>query len=203
MKLYYSKGACSLAVRIIINEIGMDCSFEAVDLTSKKTESGQDFMTINRKGAVPVLQLENGQVLTENAVIMQYIADANHAYHVLPKIGDFKRYVVLESLNYASSEVHKTMGMLFNPLVTPEIRDNLIIPSIKSKLSYLSHCVEQNDFICGNHFTLADAYIFVMLLWTFHFTIDLKQWPALMQYFDRLSKHPSVLKSLKQESITI
>lgn len=110
MKLYYSKGACSLAPRIIINELGVKSEFEAVDLAAKKTETGQNFLSINPKGAVPVLITNDGQTLTENAVILQYLADTNEGTELLPAFGSFKRYRVLEWLNYIATELHKGAG---------------------------------------------------------------------------------------------
>jgi len=128
MKLYYSKGACSLAVRIVINEIGMDAVYESVDLKSKKTESGRDFKAINAKGSVPTLELDNGKILTENAVIQQYLADEAKVYELLPEVGDLKRYRVLEWLNYITTELHKGFGALFNPTMSQDLKDELFIP---------------------------------------------------------------------------
>src|SRR5688572_12009519 len=113
MKLYYSKGACSLAVRIILHEIGAACEFEAVDLATKKTETGMDFLKINPKGAVPTLILDDKAILTENAVIQQYLAEKYHATQLLPPLGDMKRYRVLEWLNFISTDLHKSCGPLF------------------------------------------------------------------------------------------
>src|SRR5690349_3300917 len=107
MKLYYSKGACSLAVRIALHELGIPCEFEAVDLKAKKTEKGADFFKINPKGAVPTLVLDDHTVLTENAVIQQYLADKQKAFEVLPPVNDMKRYRALEWLNFVSTELHK------------------------------------------------------------------------------------------------
>src|SRR5690349_19217638 len=122
MKLYYSKGACSLAVRIIINEIGLQSEYEAVDLKTKKTATGQDFLKINPKGSVPVIQTDEKQILTENAVIQQYLADTNKATQLLPALGNFERYRVLEWLNFISTELHKGFSPLFNPNVPNELK---------------------------------------------------------------------------------
>src|SRR5437870_2266196 len=113
MKLYYSKGACSLAVRILINELNISCKYEAVNLKTKETETGKNFYEINPKGAVPTLILENNNVLTENAVIHQYLADQQKAHHLLPNLNDFKRYQVLEWLNFIATELHKGFSPLF------------------------------------------------------------------------------------------
>ena len=117
MRLYYSKGACSLAVRIIINEIGTKCEYEAVDLKSKKTETGQDFLTINPKGAVPTLLTENNEILTEALVIQVYLADQFKNHQLLAPLGDFKRYRTMEWLNYVATELHKGVGILSHSIV--------------------------------------------------------------------------------------
>lgn len=122
MKLYYTQAACSLAVRITINEIGLKCDYESVDLKAKKTEKGEDFLKINPKGAVPVLKTNDGEILTENAVILQYLADTNSATKLLPGTGDFKRYRILEWLNYITTELHKTIGALFNPELPQKLK---------------------------------------------------------------------------------
>ncbi|KTD24805.1 glutathione S-transferase [Legionella lansingensis] len=202
MKLYFTQGACSLAVRIVINEIGVDCEYEAVDLKTKKTEENRDFLSVNPKGAVPVLELDNHQILTENAVIQQYLADKYQARELLPPVGDFNRYRVLECLNFISTEVHKSFGGLFNPSFPQEIKDKIFIPLIKSKLSFIDKQLK-NQYLMGDHFTLADAYMFVMLLWAGSFKIDLKAWDRLPHYFATLNKRGSIVKSLKEETLEI
>src|SRR5690606_18210343 len=133
-KLFYAKGACSLAVRIIINELGIKASYESVDLKIKKTEKGDDFLNINPKGAVPVLETDQGELLSENCVIQQYLADTYHATHLLPSVGDFNRYRVLEWQNFVSSDLHKTIGLAFNPFVTEEMKVKMVVPLTKKKL---------------------------------------------------------------------
>lgn len=201
MKLYFSKGACSLVVRIIINELGLTAEFEAVDLAAKKTASGDDYFKINPKGAVPALLLDNNEVLTENAVILQYLADQNHAYQLLSKLGDFKRYRTLEWLNYITTELHKGFGPLFNPNVPQEIKDKIFVANLNNKFAYLNKKLEKQDYLLGDHFTLPDAYLFVMLVWAIIMKFDVKQWPNLSKYFNKLLKHPSIAKSIKEEDL--
>jgi len=199
MKLYYTPGACSLVIRIIINEIGIQSEFESVDLRTKTTETGGDYLAINPKGAVPALQLNNGDILTENAIILQYLADDSNATHLLPQTTDFNRYRVLEWLNYITTELHKGMSVLFNPAIPDDLKNNLFIPLIKSKLSYVNNHLQHHTYLLGNHFTLPDAYLFVMLRWAIYFKIDLKEWSNLERYFAELSDRPSIQQSLKQE----
>lgn len=200
MKLYYTPGACSLVVRIIIHEIGIDANFESVDLRTKKTETGDDFLSINPKGSVPTLQLEQGEILTENAVILQYLADHSHATQLLPPVGDFRRYRVLEWLNYAATELHKGIGILFNPAITEDIKETIFIPLIHSKLNYLNKHLQNHQYLLGDHFTLPDAYVFVVMRWALYFKIDLSKWSNLTRYLDELNHRKSIQESLKQES---
>ena len=197
MKLYYSKGACSLAIRILINELKLSAEYITVDLKTKKTEQGEDYYQINPKGSVPALKLDNGQVLTENAALQQYLADVSHATTLLPAVGDFKRYRVLEWLSFINSDFHKSCGTLFNTAIPQAIKDEVFIPTVKAKLDYLDKHLKNSTYLL-DHYTLPDGYLFVILTWLPHFKIDLAQWPSVFRYFNELKKRPSIEKSLKQ-----
>jgi glutathione S-transferase len=200
MKLYYSKGACSLTVRIIINELGLKADFESVDLATKRTETGKDYLTINPKGAVACLEIEN-KILTENVVILQYLADHANDTQLLPKVGNFSRYRVLEWLNYITTELHKGFAPLFNSALSPEVKEKIFIPAIKAKLGYVNKRLDK-EFLLGHDFTLPDAYLFVMLYWAaFYFKFNLAEWPMLNAYFNRLKVRDSVNKSLQDEKL--
>jgi glutathione S-transferase len=201
MKLYFAKGACSLAVRIVINEIGLHCDYEEVDLKTKKTASGKDFLAINPKGQVPTLVTDDKEILTENAVIQQYLADMAHAEHLLPTPDHFERYKVLEWLNYVTTEMHQGVGILFKSTITNEVRDQIFLPLINKKLAFLDQHLNQHRYLNGDHFTLPDAYLYVILTWTVHFKIDLKPYPHLFHYFMELQKRPAVKKSLQEEHL--
>jgi len=201
MKLYYTRGACSLVVRIIINEIGLRAEFESVDLRSKKTEKGDDFLKINPKGAVPTLKTNDGEILTENAVILQYLADTNGATKLLPGTGDFKRYRVLEWLNYVATELHKTISTLFNPGLPEEVREKVYKPLIKTKCTYVDKNLANHNYLLGDEFTLPDAYLFVMMTWLVHFKFDLNEWPNLQRYFTELKQRKSIHQSLVEEKL--
>ncbi|MGC1182845.1 glutathione transferase GstA [Legionella sp.] len=201
MKLFFSKGACSLATHIIINELALISEYEAVDLITKKTATGNDFLKINPKGAVPTLITGDNKTLTENAIILQYLADTNNATQLLPTLGDFKRYRVLEWLNYVATELHKGFGPLWNPDMPQEIKNNLVIPLLKKKFTFIDKHLQNHKFLSGEHFTLPDAYLFVMLLWAANVKIDLSELFNLSRYFSDLKKRDSILKSLKEEDI--
>jgi len=136
MKLYYAKGACSLAPHIIIHELNIPCELLAVSLANKKTANGEDYLAINPKGAVPALALDNGELLTENAVIQQYLADTHQASHLLPEIGNFSRYRVLEWLNFAATDLHKSFSPLFNKSVPADIVDTIFKPLLCKKIRF-------------------------------------------------------------------
>lgn len=201
MKLYYSKGACSLAVRIILHELGIFSQYEAVDLRTKKTETGADFLQINPKGAVPVLVLDNGDVLTENSAIQQYLADNYHGDKLLPAVGEMQRYRVLEWLNFVSTELHKGFSPIFNPAVSDEMKKNVFIPNIKNKLAYVNQALGDRNYLVGDQFTLPDAYLVVVLMWMGYPKIDLAEFPEVDRYFRALNRRESVLISLKEEGI--
>lgn len=130
MKLFYSKGACSLGIRILINELGLACEFESVNLGTKKTEKGEDFTQINPKGYVPALKTDQGHLLTENIVIQQYLADTHQDANLLPKVGDFRRYQTLEWSAYISTELHKGFSPLFNNSLDSSVKEQFFKPTL-------------------------------------------------------------------------
>ncbi len=203
MKLYYSKGACSLSVRILIHEMGLSAEFESVDLKTKKTETGADYFQINPKGAVPGLLLDNNELLTENIVIHQYLADTHKATNLLPAFGDKKRYRVVEWLSYVSSDLHKSFGPFFNPDVPEEIKEKVFKPILKRKFSAVEKQLQSNPFLAGDHFTLPDAYLFVVLRWMPTVAkVNLSEFPKLENYFSELKKRKSVQQALKEENLS-
>lgn len=201
MKLFYAKGACSLAPRIILNEIGVAPDFEAVDLQTKQTASGQNFLSINPKGCVPTLRLENGEILTESAVIMQYLSDHYEANNLLPPVGDWQRYRVLEWLNYVSTELHKGFAPLFNRDLSPELKQTIFIPKIMEKFQYVDQCLQDRSYLLGKHFTLPDAYLFTILRWAIGKKLPVQSLHALMQYREQLRSRKSVSDALTQEGL--
>ena len=201
MKLYYSKGACSLAVRIVIHELGLPSEYESVNLKTKVTESGANFLEINPKGAVPTLVTDNKTVMTENAVIQQYLAETNKNHTLLPPVGDPKRYKVLEWLNFISTDIHNGFGAFFNPAISDELKASLFLPMLKRKFAIANQALANQNFLMGDTFTLPDSYLFVMILWTFGMKIDIQEFPNLIRYFEALKKRPSVAASLAEEGL--
>jgi glutathione S-transferase len=202
MKLYYSKGACSLAIRIILHELNITCEFESVNLQNKQTDSQENFLTINPKGSVPVLVLDNKQILTENAVIQQYLAETFHGTSLLPEKSDFNHYRVLEWLNFVSTDLHKSFSPFFNPKVPDDLKDTIFIPIIVNKLNYVEKHLDSHDYLMGDSFTLPDSYLFVIARWALHFKmISLENNPSLMRYFNHLKERPSIQQALKEEGL--
>jgi glutathione S-transferase len=200
MKLYYSPGACSQAAHIVLHETGFSHDSVRVDLDAKKNEDGSDYWRINPKGAVPALELENGEVLTENAVILQYLGDRSGSSEMLPPLGDFRRYRVLEWLNFVATELHKGFGPLWNPAAASEWKQ-ATRDLLAKKFDYVERQLGDGSFLTGNRFTIADAYLFVMLGWTGMNDIDLSRWPGLTEFYERAAQRPSVRQVLEFEGL--
>jgi len=201
MKLFYSPGACSMASHVILHEIGKPFEIEKVDGKAKTTEKGTDFWTINAKGAVPALQLADGEVLTEGAAILQYIADSNGATELAPPVGTMARARVQEMLNFVSSELHKGFGPLFHPGKTDEEKD-AAKAAIGKKFDWLeSRLADGRTYLTGSAFTVADAYAFVVTNWSKGMNISLDKWPKLKAFVERVSARPSVQAAMRAEGL--
>jgi glutathione S-transferase len=201
MKLYYTSSVCSLAVRITIHELGIPCEYEAVNLKTKITETGIPYLEINPKGSVPALLLDTNELLTENAVILQYLADKYNANELLPPIGDMNRYRVLEWLNFVSTDLHRYCAPLFWSKFSDDVKQNIFMPTLSSKLSLVDNHLEKHTFLMGNKLTLADSYLFVILIWLAKLKIPMTNWPNLYRYFADMKSQNSVQKSLKEEGL--
>jgi glutathione S-transferase len=205
MKLYYSKGACSLAPHIVLNELNMVFQTEVVDLAAKTSASG-DFRTINAKGSVPALKMENGEILTEGAVIMQYLADQKPEMNLMPKLGTTERYRAQEWLNFIASEIHKGFSPLwaadraFTATAAVEVK-NVNKARLAEKFNFLSEELGNNDYLMGKNFTVADAYLFTCLSWSRFVGVDLTTWPSLTKYVERVGSRPAVIKTMKEEGL--
>jgi len=199
MKLYYSPGACSQAPHIILHELGLSHSSERVDLRAKQTESGRSYADINPKGSVPALETDSGEILTENAVILQYLGDRSGLGEILPPIGNFSRYRVLEWLNYITTELHKSFGPLFNPAASEETK-SFFIELIGRKLDHVERELGDGPFLMGETLTLPDAYLFVIAGWT-EKMIGLDRWPNLAAFRERMMKLESVRIVLRAEGL--
>lgn len=200
MKLYYSPGACSQAVHIVLHETGFSHDSIRVDLKSKTIADGSDYLRINPKGSVPALDLGNGEVLTENAVVLQYLGDRAGSSDLLPPLGDFRRYRVLEWTNFVATELHKGFGPLFHGAAGEDSKQ-LARDLLARKFEYVDRQLGEGPYLMGDRFTLADAYLFVMLGWTRMNRIDLGRWPNLVAFRERMNQRPSVRQVLEFEGL--
>ncbi|HYP68692.1 MAG TPA: glutathione transferase GstA [Thiobacillaceae bacterium] len=200
MKLYYSPGACSMAVHIALREAGYEFELDKVDLGAKRTAGGEDYNQVNAKGYVPALRLDDGRVLTEDAVLLQYVADHKPEAGLAPPLGSMERYRLMEWLNFISSEIHKTLGALFNPKVTPEWRDNQVA-LFGRRANWLVAQLGNKPYLMGDKFTVADAYLFTVLRWCKLHKVDTSNWPVLNDYSARIAARPAVVAAMQAEGL--
>ncbi|MFS8931490.1 glutathione transferase GstA [Cupriavidus taiwanensis] len=201
MKLYYAPGACSLAAHIALIEAGLPFSTERVDLRAEphKTERGANYKTINAKGYVPTLELDQGDRLTEAAVVVQYIADQAPEQGLAPACSTLERYRLQEWLNFISSELHKGFGPFWKP-GTPQEQKEATWARLSQRFDWLAPQLADKDYLMAE-FSVADAYLFTILRWPDHFKLSLDRWPALQAYRARVGARPAVKQALQEEGI--
>jgi glutathione S-transferase len=200
MKLYYYPGACSLAAHIVLREGGFAFDLEKVDLTTGKTETGAEFRAINPKGYVPALVLDEGQLLSEAQVILQYLADQRPDSGLAPPAGSMERYRLMEWLAFIATEVHKGFGPLWNP-ATPEAMRQAALTLLAKRFDFLETALAGKDWLMGDCFTVADAYLCTVLGWTAFHKVDLAPWPVLTDYLARAGARPAVLAAMRAEGL--
>ena len=198
MKLYYSPGACSQAPHILLHEIGLSHDAAKVDLRDKTLEDGRSYLEVNPKGSVPALELDNGEVLTENAVILQYLGD-RAGTDVLPSVGDFRRYRVLEWTNFITTELHKSFAPLFNRNAGDETK-RFFREQIGHKFDFVEERLGDGPFLLGETLTIADPYLFVISSWG-DSMIGLNNWPNIIAFRERMLARPSVRHVLRFEGL--
>jgi glutathione S-transferase len=200
MKLYYAPGACSMAVHIVLREAGYRFDLERVDIRKGLTESGGRYADINPKGYVPALVLDDGQVLTEVAAILQYLTDPKPELGLSFPPGELAHYRVLEWLNFVATEVHKTLGAFFNPKL-PEGCRAVPLALFDYRCNWLAGALGDGPFLMGERFTIADPYLFTVLNWTSVLGVDMDRWPTVKDYLARVAARPAVQETLKAEGL--
>jgi glutathione S-transferase len=200
MKLYYAPGACSLSPHIVARELGIPVELKKVNTKDKTVEGGGDYWQVNGRGYVPALELDNGQVLTEGPAIVQYLADQKPDAGLAPKNGSIERYRLQEWLNFLTSEVHKQFSPLFKPN-TPEEYKKVAKENIATRFDWLDKQLAGKDYLSGKSFSVADAYLFVLLNWTKFQAIDLAKWPNLAAFQARVGARPKVQEALQAEGL--
>lgn len=199
MKLYFSPFACSLASHIALREAGQTFELEKTDLRSKKTASGADFTAINPKGYVPALQLADGVVITEGAAVLQYIADLAPESGLAPANGTLSRVRLQEWLGFIATEVHKAYSPLFNPAITEDAAA-AAKARLTGRYAWIDTQLAGREFLLGDTFTVADAYLFVVSNWGGRMGIDLAQWPNVAAWFARVGARPAVGAAMGAEA---
>jgi glutathione S-transferase len=200
MQLYFSPGACSLASHITALEAGVPIKLERADTKTKKLVDGSDFYAVNSKGAVPALRLDDGQVLTEGVAIMQYLADQKPESGLVPKAGTLARYRVQEWLNYITSEVHKSYSPLWNPTADPKVKE-YAQANLEKKLDWVNAQIAGKKFLTGDTFTIADAYLYTVINWSYFLGLGLDKWPALKEFHARVDSRPQVQAAREAEGL--
>jgi glutathione S-transferase len=200
MKLYYARGACSLSVHIALHEAGLKFDLERVDTKTKQLESGGDFTKVNPNGFVPVLVLDDGEQLTEASVVLQYVADLRPAAGLAPPAGTMPRWRMMEWLSFTSSELHKNYSPLFAP-TTPEDYKPIVRQRLAQRLGYVNTKLAGRQYLLGDQFTVADAYLFVVVNWSKAMSIDLAPFQDLQQFQERVKNRPAVQTAMRAEGL--
>ena len=189
MRLFHAQYACSTAPYVLINELGLAC-----DIVNTNMADRTELKKFNPQGKVPTLVLDNGQVLTECAVIMQYLADQKPEAGVLPRIGTWERYKTLEATNYVATELHKSLGVLFAKDITADAK-TFAKQNAEQKLAFLNTTLGNQQFMACNQFSIADIYCFVVVGWTKVLGFDMSQYPNILGYCERIGTRPSIVKT--------
>jgi glutathione S-transferase len=200
MKLYYAPGACSLSPHIALLEAGLPYELVKVDLRAKKLENGDDFLNVNPKGQVPAVQFDSGELVTEGPVIVQMIAD-KAGKNLAPARDSDERYKMLEWLNFITTELHKNLGPMFSPVLADDAKA-FFKDRTMGKFKYLETAIAGRDYLMGKQFTVADCYLFTMLMWaTDRLKFDLSAMPNLLAYKARVAARPKVQEALTKEGL--
>lgn len=199
MKLYFNPSVCSLAPHIALREAGLKFDLVKVDIRAHTVADGSDYYQINPKGYVPVLMLDNGELLTEGSVISEYIADLNPAANLAPPVGTMARTRLREWMAFISTEVHKGFGPLFNPSMTEELK-TMARTKLGGRLDWIVKQLGDKPYLTGDTFTIADAYLFTVLGWGKWTGVDIAQWPTLVSYVERIAARPKVMEAMAAEA---
>ncbi len=200
MKLYYAPGACSLSPHIVAREAGIDLQLEKVDLKSHGIKSENDFYKINPKGYVPALEISPGEVLTEGPAIVQYLADQKPKSGLVPPAGTLERYREQEMLGYINSEIHKAYSPLFSD-ETPEVTRENRKAHLRKRYKLLDDRLAGRDYLFGDKFTAADAYLFTITRWAHAVKLDLSDFKNVAAFQERVKARPAVQQAMKEEGL--
>ncbi|MGH8371524.1 MAG: glutathione transferase GstA [Gammaproteobacteria bacterium] len=200
MKLYYAPGACSLAPHVVLRELGLSFETEQVDLKTHKLADGTDYYSINPKGYVPLLQLDDGQKLTEIAAILQYLGDLKPEAGLIPAAGTMQRYRVIEWLTFISSELHKSFSPLFNAAIPADVKQ-IFRDKLAQRFTFLDKHLADKSYLMGEQYTVADAYAYTILSWKDAVKLDIDGWKNLEAYVRRNAAREQVREALHSEKL--
>ncbi len=200
LKLYYVPGTCSLCPHIVLHEARLRFTLEQVNPGDKKTGTGQDYNAINPKSNVPALVMNDGQLLTEVAVIVQYLADLAPEKKLAPPAGTLARYRLQEWLNFISSEIHKGYSPLFNPRLADDVKA-IFKERLAGRINYAARALADKDYLMGDTVSVADAYLFAVLRWSPRLGFELSPWPVLKSYMERIGARPAVKIAMAEEGL--
>jgi glutathione S-transferase len=199
MKLYYSPGACSLSPHIVLREAGLPFTSVLASTKTHKLPDGTDYYTINPKGYVPLLELDNGERLTEGPAIVQYIADQVPAKQLAPPAGTMARYRLMEWLNFITSELHKGFSPLFNKDF-PEQGKAIVRSKLGERLAWVDAQLAGKSYLMGEQFSV--AYLFTVAGWGKYVGVEIDNLRNLTAYMARVAARPAVQEALKAEGLT-
>lgn len=204
MKLFFSPGACSMAAHIVLEELGAKYDTQKVDLRNKDPE----YVKLNPKGYVPALKTDDGKVLTENVAVLEFLGDQKPEKNMMPKAGTWDRYKATELLAFISTEIHKGFSPLFMAAMmhpNDEKAQNEMKEGAKKKIATRFDLIEQklkgNQFLLGDHMSVADAYFFVMTVWSKKHQLEMSRWPSIMSFAERMQGRPAIQKVMQAEGL--
>jgi glutathione S-transferase len=201
MKLYYAPGACSLAAHIVAREAGLPIELTKVDLLKHRLEDGSDYLRINPRGYVPLLELDDGSRHTEVAALLQYLAEMSGNAELFPRPGTRERFQVIQWLGFVATELHKTFSPWLWHKETADSTVRTVKDKLAERLAELDRHLAQQPFLAARHFTIADAYAFAIVNWCNFLAISLKPYPSLAAYLDRIAARPKVREALVAEGL--
>lgn len=202
MKLYYNPGSCALASQIALREAGLEFELIKVDFQTKRTSEG-NYFEVTKKGLIPAIKLDNGDVITEGAVILQWIADQKPEKNILPAFGTKERYLALQWLNFIATDLHKGMATMFSPFVDESSKMNFAEGNLASRFTYVDEHLTNNDYILGNEYSVADGYLYNVLRWPVRVNINMTKYSNIMRFMERMEQRPLVQASLKAEGLIL
>lgn len=202
MKLYYSPGSCGLAPQIILREVGQHFELVKVDFKTKQTTEG-DYLQVSPKGMVPALRLDDDEIVTEGAVILQWIADKHPESKLIPPTGFKERYTVLEWLNYIATDLHKGMAVMFSTFIDKDSKIRFAEGNLGPRFEYINEHLADRNYILGANFSVADAYLYNILTWPTRVGIDISGYSSIQAFMSRMEQRSAVRASLEAERLSI